>query len=310
MAPQAERRGAAREGRWAPTRILAYAFTALTVGTLGGLVVLFALQSLPVWRHSGLGYLTGTEWFYRFERFGAASMLYGTLVVAAIAVALAAPVGLGAAICSSELLPRRGRLAIKFVIELLAGIPSVVYGLLGVLFLRGFVQDGLSAAGLNPLSGDTLLTAGVLLAVMILPTIMTLGDDALRSVPAGRRQAARGLGLTRGETVVHAVLPSAARGFGAAVLLALGRALGETIAVFLVVGRQDNQWPARLLSGRPWIEPGQTLTSKLGGAETHIAYGDPLHWGAMVGLGLLLLIVVGLATLVGTVLQGRGGRVA
>ena len=145
---------------------------------------------------------------------------------------------------------------------------------------------------------------------MVLPTVMTLSDDALRAVPGSQRTAARGLGLNRGETILFVCLPQAARGLVAAVMLALGRALGETIAVFLVVGRQDNQWPARWLSLEPLTRPGQTLSSKLGGSETNIAYGDPLHWGAIVGLGLLLLALVSIVTLVGALFGGRGGRLA
>ncbi|MGH8005932.1 MAG: PstC family ABC transporter permease, partial [Candidatus Binatia bacterium] len=163
-------------------------------------------------------------------------------------------------------------------------------------------------APFDPLSGDTLLTAGVLLAVMILPTVMTLSDDALRGVPGAQRAAARGLGLTQTEVVLGVSLPQALPGIVAATLLGLGRALGETIAVFLVVGRQDNQWPATLFSLRPLIAAGQTLTSKLGGSETNIAYGDPLHWAAMVGLGLILLGMVATVTLVGAWLAGNENR--
>src|SRR5262249_45972188 len=156
-----------------------------------------------------------------------------------------------------------------------------------------------------PLSGDTLLTAALLLAVMILPTIMTLADDALRDVPSAQRLAARGLGLTHTEAVFSVTLPQAGRGICSAVLLGLGRALGETIAVFLVVGRQDNQWPESLWSLQPLIKAGQTLTSKLGGSETNIAYGDPLHWAAIVGLGLILLVVTGMVTFFGIRLSNR-----
>jgi phosphate transport system permease protein len=170
-----------------------------------------------------------------------------------------------------------------------------------VLFLRNWIYDLLQR--FDPVSGDTLLTAAVLLAVMILPTIMTLADDALRGVPAAQRMAARGLGLNSTEAALHVSIPQAAPALVAAVLLGLGRALGETIAVFLVVGRQDNQWPENLFSLRPLIESGQTITSKLGGSETNIAYGDPLHWGAMVGLGLLLLAIVTIFTLAGFKLQ-------
>jgi len=257
-----------------------------------------------------MGYVTRPEWFFRGQRFGALSMIYGTLAVSAVAIGLAAPLGIAAAICTAEILPPRARLGVKLMVELLAGIPSVVYGLLGILFLRTWIFDALRAWGFDPLSGDSLLTAGVLLAVMILPTVMTLSDDALRSVRGSQRSAARGLGLTRGESILFIALPQAARGLVAAVLLALGRALGETIAVFLVVGRQDNQWPEQLFSLGPLLNPGQTLTSKLGGSEANIAYGDPLHWGAIVGLGCLLLALVALVTLVGSLLKGRGGRVA
>ena len=279
------------------TKGFSYFFTALALLTLGVLLVIFAVQSLPVWRQAGLGYIAGTKWYFRSHAFGALPMIYGTAVVAFIALLLAAPIALGAAIFPAEFLPMRPRLAVKIVIELLAGVPSVIYGLLGILLLRNWVYD--LFARFDLLSGDTLLTAGVLLAVMVLPTIMTLADDALRSVPAGQRRAARALGLTATETVFSVSLPQASRGLVAALLLGLGRALGETIAVFLVVGRQDNNLPANFFSVRAWLEAGQTLSSKLGGSETNIAYGDPLHWGAMVGLALLLMAMVLAVTLIG-----------
>lgn len=285
---------------------------ALGLGIAFGLSMLglFVVQSLPVWRHEGLGFLTGTVWFYRGETFGVLPMIYGTLAVSAIALFLAAPVGIGAALYTAELVPSRWRLAVKLPIELLAGVPSVVYGLLGVLLLRDWVYRLLRP--FDPLSGDTLLTAGVLLAVMILPTVTTLADDAFRGVPASQRRAARGLGLTATETIFGVTFPRALPGVTAALLLSLGRALGETIAIFLVVGRRDNQWPERLFGLEPLVGAGQTLTSKLGGSETFLAWGDPLHWGAMVGLGLVLLGLVTLLTLasawIGGLAAGGGHR--
>jgi phosphate transport system permease protein len=135
---------------------------------------------------------------------------------------------------------------------------------------------------------------------MVLPMVVTLADDALSSVPAAQRRAARALGLTRAETIWAVCLPQARRGIGAALLLGFGRALGETIAVFLVVGRQDNNLPERWWAHRELLEAGQTLTTKLGSSEINIAYGDPHHWGAMMGLGLLLLVMTGSATMFGT----------
>lgn len=292
--------------KWSVTKVASYVFTVLTLAAVVGMGAIFVIQSLPAWEHSGAGFVTGKEWFYRNGKFGAAPMIYGTLAVAGIALLLAAPLGTGAAIFISEFLPRRLRLAVKAAIEVLAGIPSVVYGLLGILLLRDWIYEALESY--EPLSGDTLLTAGILLAVMILPTVVTLADDALRGVPSAQRLAARGLGLNAGECVLFTVLPQAAPGIVAAVLLAAGRALGETIAVFLIVGRQDNQWPEELLSLKPLIEAGQTLTSKLGGSETNIAYGAPLHWGAMVGLGLILLALSVLITLVGIWLRKLSSR--
>ena len=287
------------------TRVWSWVFSLVAVGTLAVLVAIFFIQSLPVWEHEGWSYLTGARWFFRQKEFGALPMIYGSVVVSLVALLLAAPLGFGAAIFTAEYLPAKPRLAVKALIELLAGVPSVVYGLLGILLLRDWIDDLL--ARFDPLSGDTLLTAGVLLAVMVLPTIVTLSDDALRAVPALQRRAARALGMTRAETVLHVALPQARRGLGSALLLGLGRALGETIAVFLVVGRQDNNLPDRLLSLRPLLESGQTLTSKLGSSETNIGYGDPLHWAAIVGLGLILLALTGSLTILGTAFGRRSG---
>ena len=292
--------------KWSATRVMSYGFSALAASFVVMLVVLFVWQSIPVWKHEGIGFLFGTKWFYRQELFGALSMIYGTVVVSAIALFLAAPVGIGAAIFSAEFVPARLRLMVKIIVELLAGIPSVVYGLLGILFLRDWVYQALMP--FDPLSGDTLLTAGILLAVMILPTVMTLSDDALRGVPSAQRLAARGLGLTQTEAVLSVGLPQAGRGIVAALLLGLGRALGEAIAVFLVVGRQDNQWPANLFSLRPFFEAGQTLTSKLASSETNISYGDPLHWAAIVSLGLILLVMATVVTFISVRLMRAGQR--
>jgi phosphate transport system permease protein len=288
------------------TRLLSLGFTLFGVLVLGAMLALLVVKSLPVWRHSGTAYLTGTEWFFRDLKFGTLPMVYGTVVVSAIAILLGGSLGVGAAVFAAELLPHRLRMGFKLLIELLAGVPSVVYGILGMLLLRQWIYQALESWDLS--TGDTLLTGGILLSVMILPTVVTLADDALRGVPTSQRQAAQALGLTRTESIFAVSLPQALPGLLAAVLLGLGRALGETIAVFMVVGRQDNQWPERLLSLRPLLEPGQTLTTKLGGAETFIAYSEPLHWAAIVGLAVVLMVLVLGVTLGGAFLGRLGGR--
>src|SRR6187431_2993017 len=144
-------------------RGLSLGFTALTGLGLFGAIGLLIWQSIPIWHHEGAGLVTGSQWFYRNEKFGAAPMLFGSAAVGLIALLLAAPVGIGAAIFTSEFLPARLRMPVKIMIELLAGVPSVVYGLLGILVLRNVMLDLLKP--FDPLSGDTLLTAAVLLAV-------------------------------------------------------------------------------------------------------------------------------------------------
>lgn len=287
--------------RWAST-----GFSVLALLTLAGIVFLFCWQALPVWKAEGGGFVSGEKWFYRQDEYGTAPMIYGTLAVALVAMVVAAPVGIGSAIFCACFLPPRLRLGFKVAIELLAGVPSVVYGLLGILLLRDWIYEALER--FDVLSGDSLLTAGLLLGVMILPTLVTLADDALYQVPLSRRLAARGLGLTRTEAIFHVSLPHAWRGLLAALLLALGRACGEMIAVFLVIGRQDNQWPEKLWSPRPLLEAGQTLSTKLGSSETNIAYGHESHWSAMVGVGLLLLFIVTTVTVIGSKIGLRGRR--
>ena len=283
------------------TALLAWGFSAVTLAALLLGFCLLVKDSLPVWQQEGTGFISGTKWFFREQIFGAAPMIYGSFIVSLLAVLMAAPLGILTALFGTEFLPRRLRMPVKATTELLAGIPSVVYGLLGVVLLRDWVYTALEP--FDPLSGDTLFTAAVLLAIMILPTLMSLADEAFSSVSGAQRAAARGLAMGRAQTALFVVIPQALPGLVAALLLAFGRAIGETIAVFLVVGRQDNQWPDNFVSLQPLIASGQTLTSKLGGSETNIAYGDPLHWGAMSGLGLLLLLIITLVTLTGLGLQ-------
>jgi phosphate transport system permease protein len=271
-----------------------------------GLAMLSALglwiaQAWPAISEYGQRLITGREWFYRNHSFGAAGMIYGSIVVSVLAMILATPIAFGAAIYISEYLPSSLRPWAKATVEFLAAVPSVVYGLLGVMLLRNWMADWF--ARFDAMSGDMLATAGVLLAVMILPTVTTFAEDSLRAVPSAQRLAARGLALNKAETIRLVVLPQAWPGMIGAALLGVGRALGETIAVFLVIGRLDNQFPERLFSPSVLIEPGQTLTSKLGGPETHISMGDPLHWGAMLSLGLILLAVSAIFVTTGTVLR-------
>ena len=286
-------------------RVVAAGLTLLTLITVAGIVLFLVSGSVAVFRHEGWGFFFRNHWYYRKGAFEAAAMLFGTAAVSSVAIVLATPLAFASAIVTSEMLAERPRLALKVLIELLAGVPSVVYGLLGVLFLRNWMSSLFSRLRWDADSGDTLLTAGVLLAVMVLPTLTTLFDDAFRSIGARDRDAARGLGLTRAETLGSVVIPQALPALFAAVLLALGRALGETIAVFLVVGRADNRLPKLGAIAHSLVDAGQTITSKLGGAETNIAVGDPLHSSALLALALTLFVVVMAITLFAGALRTR-----
>ena len=243
--------------------------------------------------------LTSAMWDVPRGRFGATAMIWGTAAVAAIALAIAAPVGWAVAVAIHEVAPVRWRRLLRSGAELLAVVPSIVFGLVGVAYVRPFVARIADVPG-----GDSLLAAGLVLAVMILPTIVAVSIDALAGVPAAVREAAAACGLTRTEVIRSAVLPQARRGMRAGLLLGLARALGETVAVFLVVGRADGRVPESL--GGVFdllLRPGQTLTTKLNGPESVLAGTSGPHWAALCGLGLILLVAVAALTVAG---HGRG----
>lgn len=221
------------------------------------------------------------EWNPSKKKFGILPMIYGSAAVTIIALVIAIPLGLLTAIFTSEILPSKYRLYVRSILELLSGIPSIIYGLIGVVFLGVWIEKLFDLQ-----SGRTILTAGLLLAIMVLPTIIALSDEALHNVPQKYREAAGSLGLTRYEIVKSAVLPAARSDILGAVLLALGRALGETMAVMLVIGSID-KIPRSLFN---FLAPGQTITSKLGREIAETAFGS-LHFSAMICMGLILLVI-------------------
>jgi phosphate transport system permease protein len=227
------------------TRGFGYAIAALFVGV--GVVLL--IGSWPAWQTFGLELITGTEWDPVREIYGAVPFIVGTLATSAIALLLAAPIGVLTAVFLSEFAQRRLATPLTFTIELLAAIPSVVLGLWGIYVLAPFLRDTvdvflISTLGWLPMFagpsyGFSISTAGVILAIMILPTIVSIGREVLRSVPNAQREAMYGLGATHWEVATKAVLPYARSGVIGAVILSLGRALGETMAVTMVIGNKD-----------------------------------------------------------------------
>ncbi len=222
------------------------------------------------------------KWNPSKNLYGILPMLYGSFAVTFLSLLIAVPLGLSSAIYVSEILSPEYRIYVKSFIELLAGIPSIIYGLIGVAFLSVWVADLFHLT-----FGRTIFTASIILSIMILPTIMTLCEDALRHVPQKYREAAYATGLTKYETIFSAVIPIAKQNIIGAVLLAMGRAIGETMAVMLVIGSID-RLPSPIFN---ILVPGQTITSKLGREIAESAIGS-LHFSALVTLGLILMIVV------------------
>ena len=265
--------------------------------TLAAITLLIVLDSLPTIRTFGLGFLVTTEWDPVHAAFGAGAYLFGTLVTTAIAIVLAAPVAIGAAIFLTEYAPRRLRGPLAFLIELLAYIPSIVYGLWGLFVLvplfrseiDPFLQRALGPVPIigslfsGPIVGTDLLMGGVILAVMVLPLLVAVTREVLLAVPPAQREGMIGLGATRWEAISGAVLPYARTGIIGAIVLAVARAFGETMAVTLVAGNSSTT------IGPSLFTPGYTMASAIANQFTEAT--DELHFSALVEISLVLLVV-------------------
>jgi len=268
------------------------------VGLLVAFTGMLVLGSAEALAHFGIvEFVTSTTWDPVAGVFGALPYIVGTLLSAAIALVIATPIALLTAIYLAELAPRRVAIPMTFLIELIAAIPSVVIGLWGVFvltpFLKGTVESFLASTlgGSIPLFegpplGIGLFAAGVILAIMILPTIVSVSREVITSVPASQREAMFALGATRWEVVGKAVLPAARSGIAGAIILGLGRALGETMAVTMVIGNAQDL-PTSL------FDQSQTIASKIATTFNEASIG--LQTSSLIALGLILLaMTVGL----------------
>jgi phosphate transport system permease protein len=251
----------------------------------------------------GFRFLTGRTWDPVSGEFGALPFVYGTLVTSALALLLAVPLGVGAAIFLSELAPPRISNALTFVIELLAAVPSVIYGLLGIFItvplLRQYGEPflkrtlGFLPLFQGPMYGVGMLAGGLVLAIMVVPFIISLSREVLLAVPVDQREAALGLGATKWESTWQVVVPYARIGIMASIFLALGRALGETVAVTMVIGN-DPRISSSLFA------PGYSIAAVIANEFTE-ATAD-LHLQALIELGLVLfaltIVINGLARIV------------
>jgi phosphate transport system permease protein len=270
------------------------AITVLVI--LGGIIISLVDGSWLALRTFGLNFLLVDTWNPVTEKFGAIAPIYGTLVTSFIAMLIAIPVGLFIALFLTELCPLWLRRPIGIAIELLAGIPSIIYGIWGLFvfapFLQQYVQPFLidvlgeipllSTLFAGPPYGIGILTAGLILAIMVLPFITSISRDVFTAVPPVLKEAAYGLGCTTWEVVRYVVLPYARVGVIGGVMLGLGRALGETMAVTFVIGN------AHRISGS-LLAPGTTISATIANEFTE-AVGD-LYTSALIALGLILFVI-------------------
>ena len=277
--------------------------------------------SLPVLEQFGLRFFTGTSWnpVEGREVFGALPYLLGTLATSVIALLISVPLSIGIAIFLVEMAPRSVRVPVSYVIDLLAAVPSVIYGLWGLFVLRFWIVDYIETPlsvnlGWIPLFSGTpygldILTAGVLLAIMVIPTISSVSREVIQSVPNSIREAAYGIGATRWEVVSKWVLSYGRSGLFGAVVLGLGRAVGETMAVTMVIG--NTVGPAAIPTSL--FKASQTMSSLIANGFLESSPGS-LELSAYIGVGLLLLILsldinVIAEVMVSRILKVRGGAI-
>jgi phosphate transport system permease protein len=276
--------------RW--FRAALFGATALFGAVVAGLFLELLSGSWPALRAFGFGFLTSSEWNPVSNHFGALPMIYGTVVSSLIAILLAGVIGVYGAAYLVEFAPPIVARPLAFLIELLAAVPSVVFGLWGLFILapilRAYVDPFLQAKfGFMPIfSGSifesSLLTAGIVLAIMIVPTVSAISRDVIATVAREHREASMALGATRWETIAKVILPGAKSGIFGACILALGRALGETIATTMVIGNT----PAIRVS---LFAPSYTLASVIANEFTEAT--STLYVSALIELGLLLFLV-------------------
>lgn len=283
------------KGEWIIERLL-FLCAALSVLTTAGIIAVLALETYQFLREVPvLEFLTGTVWTPLFSdrHFGVLPLVAGTMLVSAIAMVAALPMGLLAAVYLSEYAPSGFRRVIKPVLELLAGVPTVVYGYFALTFVTPLLQKFLPG-----LSGFNALSPGLVMGLMILPLVSSLSEDAMRAVPRGLREGSYALGATRMQTALRVVVPAAFSGITAAFILAASRAIGETMIVAIAAGQQPR------LTGNPFV-PIETMTAYI----VQVSLGDTpqgtIEYRTIFAVGMLLFVMTFGLNLVSTWLRER-----
>ncbi|MGL5872214.1 MAG: phosphate ABC transporter permease subunit PstC [Xenococcaceae cyanobacterium] len=265
-------------------------FALAIAGVLIWIAVIVAIRAMPAVAQFGLGFLFSSSWNPVNNQYGIWPAIYGTLASSAIALLIAVPIGLGVAIFLSEdyMSPKIQRVFV-FLVELLAAVPSVVYGLWGIFVLIPFLK------GFTPLTGPGMLPAALILSIMILPTIAAISRDAISSVPSDMRQASLGLGATRWETILQIIIPAASSGIIGGIMLALGRALGETMAVTMLIGNSNKV-------DLSVFQPSNTISSLL---ANQFAEASGLQVAALMYAALVLFVITFLVNVLAQLLVVR-----
>jgi phosphate transport system permease protein len=277
-------------------RSLTLLFAALVLLILGGVIVALFDGALPAFRTFGLSFVVTEVWNPVTEKFGALGPIYGTLVTSAIAMLVGIPVAFGVAMFITEICPLWLKRPLATMIELLAAIPSIIYGIWGLFVFAPFVQEyiepaiidtfgqipGIGVLFAGPPLGIGVLTAGFILAIMVLPFISSIMRDVFETVPPMLKESAYGLGATRTEVVLRVVLPFTRIGVVGGIMLGLGRALGETMAVTFVIGNAHN-------ISASILQPGTTISASLANEFTE-AFGD-LYRSSLIALGFILFVI-------------------
>ncbi len=271
--------------------LLAMAFTAVL--SLAVITIFILREGLPLLAEFGLWrFLSGREWAPTRGQFGILPMIMGSLWVTAGALVVGVPLGLAVAVFVTDYAPPALAAALRPAVQLLAGIPSVIYGFIGLKILVPLIRDYLGSPGLSVLAG------ALVLGVMILPSVISISEDSIRAVPRAYRDGALALGATQWQTLWRVVLPAARSGVVAGIVLGMGRAVGETMAVIMLVGNSLR------LPLSP-LDPATTLTSNIG---LEMGYASGAHLQALFATGIVLFVFIMLLNLAATIFRGRAIR--
>lgn len=292
---------------------IAFAFAAAILLILATIFVVLFIDARPALAQAGLRFITGQVWNPTADVYGALPYIFGTVVTSLLGLAIATPLAVGAALYIVEYAPTWLRTPVSFTVELLAVIPSVIYGFWGIAVLAPFLRDRIerplkAALGdtpvlnqlvVGPARGRDMFVAGVILSIMILPTIMSVAREVISTVPGTQREGMLALGATKWEMIRGAVLPYARTGIVGAAILGLGRAIGETMAVTMLIGNSSTTISWSILT------PGYTMASAI--ANQFADANSPLHFSAIIGVAVVLLFVTGAVNLAARLIVSRFG---